>query len=169
MMLITCSSEQWNRGLPTCVFSHSRDKNANLPLQNLLGGVKTGVHINEVTNASRTLLLNIHTLKWELPILDFFGLRHSILPKLVSTSEVYGKIASGALKGVPIGGLVGDQQGALIGNKCFGQGEAKCTYGTGAFLLFNTGEDVVKSNNGLLSTVLRLHSRHLNPHSLSFH
>jgi glycerol kinase len=137
-----------------CTFSfESREHDAKLISQNLLGGVKTGIHINEVTNASRTLLLNIRTLKWEHCILDFFGLRPSILPKLVSTSEVYGKIASGPLKGVPIGGLVGDQQGALIGNKCLGQGEAKCTYGTGAFLLFNTGGNVVKSNNGLLSTV----------------
>ena len=76
----------------------------------------------------------------------------SILPKLVSTSEVYGHIDSGPLAGVPIGGLVGDQQGALIGNKCLKQGEAKCTYGTGAFLLFCTGDEIVKSNHGLLST-----------------
>jgi len=72
---------------------------------------------------------------------------------LVSTSEVYGKIAAGSLAGVPIGGLVGDQQGALVGNKCLHQGEAKCTYGTGAFLLFCTGGDIVKSEHGLLSTI----------------
>ena len=71
----------------------------------------------------------------------------------MSSSEVYGAIAGGPLKGVPIGGLVGDQQGALVGNKCLSVGEAKCTYGTGAFLLFCTGEDVVKSSHGLLSTV----------------
>lgn len=75
------------------------------------------------------------------------------MPKLVSTSEVYGKIAYGALDGVPIAGLVGDQQGALVGNKCLNQGEAKCTYGTGAFLLFCTGDKIVKSGHGLLSTV----------------
>ncbi|KAJ3516944.1 hypothetical protein NLJ89_g817 [Agrocybe chaxingu] len=120
---------------------------------NLLGGVETGVHIGEVTNASRTLLLNMTTLKWDPRLLEFFGLRESILPKLVSTSEVYGKVAYGALKGVPIGGLVGDQQAALIGNKCLKQGEAKCTYGTGAFLLFCTGDEIVKSGHGLLSTV----------------
>jgi glycerol kinase len=120
--------------------------------QNLLGGVKQGKHIGEVTNASRTLLLNTTTLKWEPCLLDFFGLRSSILPRLVSTSEVYGNIAYGALAGVPIGGLVGDQQAALIGNKCLNQGEAKCTYGTGAFLLFCTGGDIVESNHGLLST-----------------
>ncbi|XP_006461787.1 hypothetical protein AGABI2DRAFT_185889 [Agaricus bisporus var. bisporus H97] len=120
---------------------------------NLLGGVKTGIHISEVTNASRTLLLNTKTLQWEPCLLEFFGLRKSILPKLVSTSEVYGKLAYGPLAGVPIGGLVGDQQAALIGNKCLNQGEAKCTYGTGAFLLFCTGGDIVESKHGLLSTI----------------
>ncbi|KAF8347776.1 glycerol kinase [Amanita rubescens] len=120
---------------------------------NLLGGVKKGVHISEVTNASRTLLLNAATLQWEPSLLKFFGFRPSVLPRLVSTSEVYGHIAYGALAGVPIGGLVGDQQGALVGNKCFKKGEAKCTYGTGAFLLFCTGSEIVKSKHGLLSTV----------------
>ncbi|KAH9967110.1 glycerol kinase [Russula compacta] len=120
---------------------------------NLLGGVSAGRHISEVTNASRTLLLNIRTLEWDPELLRFFGLRRSILPRLVSTSEVYGELAYGALKGVPLAGLVGDQQGALIGNKCLTQGQAKCTYGTGAFLLFCTGTDIVYSNHGLLSTV----------------
>lgn len=120
---------------------------------NLFGGIEANIHICEVTNASRTLLLNTATLQWEPSLLEFFGFRASILPKLVSTSEVYGRIAYGPLTGVPIGGLVGDQQGALIGNKCFSQGEAKCTYGTGAFLLFCTGEEIVKSNHGLLSTI----------------
>ncbi|KAH9052574.1 glycerol kinase [Lactarius vividus] len=99
-------------------------------------------HISEVTNASRTLLLNIRTLKWDPALLRFFGFRESVLPRLVSTSEVYGNIASGPLKG-----------GALIGNKCLAPGQAKCTYGTGAFLLFCTGTDIVYSNHGLLSTV----------------
>jgi glycerol kinase len=99
------------------------------------------------------LLLNTTTLKWEQALLEFFDLRPSILPKLVSTSEVYGQVAYGPLNGVPIGGLVGDQQAALIGNKCLNQGEAKCTYGTGAFLLFCTGSEIVKSRHGLLSTV----------------
>ncbi|KAJ7894368.1 glycerol kinase [Mycena leptocephala] len=122
-------------------------------LYNLLGGAATNIHLSEVTNASRTLLLNTTTLQWEPSLLDFFGLRPSILPKLVSTSEVYGKIAAGSLAGVPVGGLVGDQQGALVGNKCLKQGEAKCTYGTGAFLLFCTGGEIVKSTHGLLSTI----------------
>ncbi len=98
-------------------------------------------------------MLNAATLQWEPLLLEFFGFRPSVLPKLVSTSEVYGNIAYGALAGVPIGGLVGDQQGALVGNKCFKKGEAKCTYGTGAFLLFCTGSEIVKSKHGLLSTV----------------
>ncbi|KAF9466043.1 glycerol kinase [Collybia nuda] len=120
---------------------------------NLLGGVAKSVHIGEVTNASRTLLLNTTTLQWEHSLLEFFELRPSILPKIVSTSEIYGNITYGSLLGVPIGGLVGDQQGALIGNKCLTQGEAKCTYGTGAFLLFCTGGEIVKSTHGLLSTI----------------
>ena len=98
-------------------------------------------------------MLNIRTLEWDPVLLQFFGIRESVLPRLVSTSEVYGYLAYGPLKGVPLGGLVGDQQGALIGNKCLTQGEAKCTYGTGAFLLFCTGTDIVYSNHGLLSTV----------------
>lgn len=136
---------------------------------NLVGGVRTGLHISEVTNASRTLLLDTTTLQWSQPLVHFFNFRASVLPRLVSTSEVYGYISKegsrfsdgkiSPLAGVPIGGLVGDQQGALIGNKCLRQGEAKCTYGTGAFLLFCTGEEIVKSNHGLLSTV-RLISSH---------
>ncbi|KAF9031409.1 glycerol kinase [Hymenopellis radicata] len=122
-------------------------------IYNLVGGPEVGLHICEVSNASRTLLMNMKTLNWEPCLLDFFGFRESILPKIVSTSEVYGHISEGALKGVPIGGLVGDQQGALIGNKCLQQGEAKCTYGTGGFLLFCTGKEIVKSTHGLLSTI----------------
>lgn len=120
---------------------------------NLTGGANGGIHISEVTNASRTLLMNIRTLQWDHHLLKFFGFRSSILPKLVSSSEVYGHIASGPLKSVRIGALIGDQQAALVGNKCFAQGEAKCTYGTGAFLLFCTGNDMVQSSHGLLSTV----------------
>jgi len=119
----------------------------------LTGGGTTGQHISEVSNASRTLLMNLEKLQWDPALLKFFGLKHSILPKLVPTSHVYGDIAYGSLKGVPIGGLVGDQQGALVGNKCFKRGETKCTFGTGAFLLFNTGTEIVESNHGLLSTV----------------
>ncbi|KAK7021902.1 Glycerol kinase [Paramarasmius palmivorus] len=120
---------------------------------NLAGGAEKHLHVCEVSNASRTLLLNVKTLQWEPSLLKFFGFRESILPKIVSTSEVYGNIAAGLLKDVPVGGLVGDQQSALVGNKCLKQGEAKCTYGTGAFLLFNTGGEIVESRHGLLSTV----------------
>ncbi|EJD07328.1 glycerol kinase [Fomitiporia mediterranea MF3/22] len=120
---------------------------------NFTGGHPDGLHITEPTNASRTLLLDIHSLQWSPALLRFFSLRPSILPRLVSSSEVYGNLKSGSLTGVPIAGLVGDQQGALVGNKCLHQGQAKCTYGTGAFLLFNTGRKAVTSEHGLLTTV----------------
>jgi glycerol kinase len=99
--------------------------------QNLTGGVQGGLHVTDPTNASRTLLMDLRKLEWSPPLLNFFGFRSSILPKLVSSSQVYGSIASGSLKGVKIAGIVGDQQGALVGNKCFKEGEAKCTYSTG--------------------------------------
>ncbi|KAI0793771.1 glycerol kinase [Fomes fomentarius] len=119
----------------------------------LAGGVDQHLHITDVTNASRTLLMNLNTLQWDPRLSTFFEIKPSVLPKIVSSSEVYGACASGVLKGVKIAGLAGDQQAALIGNKCLKQGEAKCTYGTGAFLLFCTGEDIVLSQHGLLSTV----------------
>jgi len=110
--------------------------------------------VTEVSNASRTLLMNIKTLEWDPVLLKFFSIKPTVLPKIVSSSQVYGEVEHGSLKGVKIGGLIGDQQGALVGNKCFRQGQAKCTFGTGAFLLFNTGNDIVKSDNGLLATVV---------------
>lgn len=97
--------------------------------------------------------MNIRTLQWSPAMLKFFGFRNSVLPKIASSSEIYGHVSEGVLKGVPIAGIVGDQQAALVGNKCFKDGEAKNTYGTGAFLLFNTGTEPVPSNNGLLTTV----------------
>lgn len=124
-----------------------------ITIKHLTGGASGGLHLIDVTNASRTLLMNIRTLQWSPVMLKFFSLRSSVLPKIVSSSEIYGHLASGALKGVPIAGIVGDQQAALVGNKCFKDGEAKNTYGTGAFLLFNTGTEVVQSTNGLLTTV----------------
>lgn len=96
-------------------------------------------------------------------MLNFFGFRPSILPRIVSTSEVYGSVTYGSLRGIRIGGLVGDQQAALIGNKCLKRGEAKCTYGTGAFLLYNTGNDWVKSGHGLISTVAYQAGRNAKP------
>ncbi|CCO30771.1 glycerol kinase [Rhizoctonia solani AG-1 IB] len=113
---------------------------------NLTGGVNGGLHIIDVTNASRSLLMDLKTLQWSEPMLKFFGVKSSILPKIVSNSEVYGTVTKGKpLEGVRIAGIVGDQQGALVGNKCLKAGEAKNTYGTGAFLLFCTGDDVVLS------------------------
>ena len=97
--------------------------------------------------------MNLNTLEWDPALLKFFEIKPSVLPKIVSSSEVYGELQSTVLKGVKVAGLAGDQQAALIGNKCLRQGEAKCTYGTGAFLLFCTGSDVVLSKHGLLSTV----------------
>ncbi|OCH84614.1 glycerol kinase [Obba rivulosa] len=119
----------------------------------LTGGTKKNLHVCEVSNASRTLLMNLHTLEWDPVLIKFFELKPSVLPKIVSSSEVYGEIAYGALKGVKIAGLAGDQQAAMVGNKCLQEGDAKCTYGTGAFLLFCTGSDIVQSKHGLLSTV----------------
>ncbi|OCF33467.1 glycerol kinase [Kwoniella heveanensis CBS 569] len=123
---------------------------------NLTGRENGGLHIMDVTNASRTLLISLKTLQWHPPLLRFFGIRPSVLPKIVSSSEVYGTISESIhtpLTGVPIAGIVGDQQAALVGNKCLKKGEAKCTYGTGAFVLFNTGEECVRSEYGLISTV----------------
>lgn len=112
------------------------------------------VHITDPSNASRTLLYDLASLSWSPTLLSFFDLRPSILPKLVSSSEVYGHLdTSTALPGVSVAGMAGDQQAALVGNKCLIKGDAKCTYGTGAFLLFCTGDKVVRSGHGLLSTV----------------
>ncbi|BEI84020.1 hypothetical protein CcaverHIS002_0406240 [Cutaneotrichosporon cavernicola] len=124
---------------------------------NLTGGAEGGLHIIDVTNASRTLLISLKSLQWHKGLLDFFGINENVLPKIVSSAEVYGKVAASmgieALIGVPIAGIVGDQQAALVGNKCLRRGDAKNTYGTGAFMLFNTGDEIVKSDNGLLTTV----------------
>lgn len=120
---------------------------------NLTGGLNGGVHVTDPTNASRTMLMNIHKLQWDPELLEFFGVKSNILAKIVSCAEEYGKFADGVLKGYPIAGCLGDQQAALVGQKCFASGEAKNTYGTGCFMLFNTGPDLVMSKNGLLSTV----------------
>ncbi|GMK59016.1 hypothetical protein CspeluHIS016_0700310 [Cutaneotrichosporon spelunceum] len=121
-------------------------------LWNLTGGLDGGVHLSDVTNASRTLLMNLKTRAWDPECLSFFGFRSSMLPRIVSNAEVYGTVATGAFAGLPIAGMIGDQQAALVGNKCVEQGSAKNTYGTGAFMLFNTGHDIVPSNYGLLTT-----------------
>jgi glycerol kinase len=112
----------------------------------------TGVHVTDVTNASRTLLMNLKTLDWDEDILRVLGIPRSMLPEIRSSSEIYGN-ARGGLGGVPVSGDLGDQQAALFGQTCFAPGEAKNTYGTGCFMLMNTGENPVLSTNGLLTTL----------------
>lgn len=121
---------------------------------NLTGGTDGGVHITDVTNASRTLFMNLETLSWDQDILEAFGVPASMLPEIKSSSEVYGTVhTSQLLREVPVAGILGDQQAATFGQAAFDSGEAKNTYGTGCFLIFNTGEEIVRSKNGLLTTV----------------
>jgi glycerol kinase len=122
-------------------------------LWNLTGGSWGGVHLTDVTNASRTQLLNLRTLDWDEKLLEAFDIPRAVLPKVCSSSEVYGQATLGAIAGVPMTGILGDQQAALVGQACFRPGEVKNTYGTGCFLLMNTGERPVPSNFGLLTTV----------------
>ncbi|KAM7363569.1 glycerol kinase 1 [Cochliomyia hominivorax] len=123
-------------------------------IYNLTGGAKNGgVHLTDVTNASRTMLMNIETLMWDPHLLKFFGLPTSILPKIISSSEMYGTIKDSDIKGIPITACLGDQQAALVGQQCLHRGQAKATYGTGCFLLYNTGTAIVTSSHGLLTTV----------------
>ncbi|XP_033617967.1 glycerol kinase [Fukomys damarensis] len=119
----------------------------------LTGGVNGGVHCTDVTNASRTMLFNIHSLQWDEELCAFFGIPMEILPSVRSSSEIYGLMQSGVLEGVPISGCLGDQSAALVGQMCFQDGQAKNTYGTGCFLLCNTGRKCVFSEHGLLTTV----------------
>nr|XP_034970732.1 LOW QUALITY PROTEIN: glycerol kinase [Zootoca vivipara] len=125
----------------------------------LTGGKNGGVHCTDVTNASRTMLFNIHSLEWDTELCKFFGIPMEILPKVRSSSEIYGlmkislTLSSGALTGVPISGCLGDQSAALVGQMCFKDGQAKNTYGTGCFLLCNTGQKPAISEHGLLTTV----------------
>ncbi|MEU6281022.1 glycerol kinase GlpK [Streptomyces sp. NPDC047028] len=119
---------------------------------NLTGGAHGGLHLTDATNASRTMLMNIHTLTWDEELLAFFGVPRPMLPEIRSSAEVYGT-ARTLLPGVRVTAALGDQQAALFGQTCFSPGEAKCTYGTGSFLLLNTGTDVVRSRHGLLTTV----------------
>jgi glycerol kinase len=118
---------------------------------NLTGGPHGGVHVTDVTNASRTLLMDIKTLQWDQEMLDLLGIPASILPRIVSSSEIYG-YSRVALENIPIAGDLGDQQAALFGQACFTPGEVKNTYGTGCFMLMNTGTTPVISKNGLLTT-----------------
>ncbi len=123
-------------------------------LWNLTGGVEGGIHVTDVTNASRTMLMNLDTLAWDEQIVADMGIPMSMLPQIRSSSEVYGVGREhGMLPGVPIAGVLGDQQAAMFGQACFSEGMAKNTYGTGNFLLLNTGPTRVHSENGLLTTV----------------
>ncbi|MFD1713271.1 glycerol kinase GlpK [Amnibacterium flavum] len=123
-------------------------------LWNLTGGTDGGVHVTDVTNASRTLFMDLKTLQWDDSILEVFGVPKSMLPEIKSSSEVYGTVeSSNLLREVPIAGILGDQQAATFGQAAFDPGEAKNTYGTGNFLIFNTGTEIVKSDNGLLTTL----------------
>ncbi|XP_019897997.1 glycerol kinase isoform X3 [Esox lucius] len=119
----------------------------------LTGGKSGGVHCTDVTNASRTMLFNIHTLDWDPELCKYFDIPMEILPKVRSSSEIYGLMTSGSLTGIPISGCLGDQSAALVGQMCFQDGQAKNTYGTGCFLLRNTGAKPVMSDHGLLTTV----------------
>uniref|UniRef100_A0A671SHK8 Probable glycerol kinase n=1 Tax=Sinocyclocheilus anshuiensis TaxID=1608454 RepID=A0A671SHK8_9TELE len=119
----------------------------------LTGGKKGGVHCTDVTNASRTMLFNIHTMDWDPELCKYFDIPMEILPKVRSSSEIYGLMKSGPLTGVPISGCLGDQSAALVGQMCFKDGQAKNTYGTGCFLLKNVGTKPVMSDHGLLTTV----------------
>jgi glycerol kinase len=121
---------------------------------NLTGGVDGGVHVTDVTNASRTLFMDLKTLQWDDKILEIFGVPKSMLPEIKSSSEVYGQVESSSLlREVPVAGILGDQQAATFGQAAFDTGESKNTYGTGNFLIFNTGEEIIHSKNGLLTTL----------------
>ncbi len=121
---------------------------------NLTGGTDGGVHVTDVTNASRTLLMNIDTLDWNEEICAEIGVPTSMLPEIRTSSEIYGYGSRESLLiDTPIAGMLGDQHAATFGQACFEPGQGKNTYGTGNFMLMNTGEDIVRSENGLLTTV----------------
>lgn len=124
---------------------------------NLTGGVNGGKHYTDVTNASRTMLMNLHTLEWDEKIAESIGVPMNMLPEIRSSAEVYGEVTGGKLGdllgGIPVASALGDQQAALFGQTCFAEGEAKSTYGTGTFMLLNTGEKIINSYSGLLTTV----------------
>src|SRR5512135_3491490 len=119
---------------------------------NLTGGVNGGVHVTDVSNASRTMLMNLETLDWDPDMLKVMGIPRAMLPAIKASSAKYGE-AVGTLGGIPVAGDLGDQQAALFGQTCFSAGEAKNTYGTGCFMLLNTGNKPVQSKNGLLTTL----------------
>lgn len=120
---------------------------------NLTGGTNKGLHVTDVSNASRTMLMNLKSLDWDEPTLQTLGIPREILPKIVSNSEIIGHVSKGfPIPGIPISGCLGDQHAAMVGQACR-KGEAKSTYGTGAFILLNTGDEIIQSKHGLLSTL----------------
>lgn len=119
---------------------------------NLTGGVNGGRHVTDVTNASRTLLMGLSTLSWDDDLLEFFGVPRAMLPEIQPSTQTYGTTTE-VVPGIPINAALGDQHAALFGQTCFAAGETKCTYGTGGFLLMNTGSEPVPSEHGLLTTV----------------
>jgi glycerol kinase len=122
---------------------------------NLTGGPRGGVHVTDMTNGSRTMLMNLHTLDWDQELLDLLEIPREMLPQIRPSSEAYGTTTTeGPLEiGIPVAGDLGDQQSALVGQACYAPGEAKNTYGTGSFLLLNTGPQIIPSPSGLLTTV----------------
>ncbi len=125
-------------------------------LWNLTGGPRGGVHATDVTNASRTMLMDLRTLDWHADSLDLMGVPRALLPEIRASAEVYGEATATALRSRPVAGMVGDQQAALFGQTCFARGEAKNTYGTGSFLLVNTGERIERSAALLTSVAARV-------------
>ena len=119
---------------------------------NLTGGPDGGLHITDVSNASRTMLMDLATQDWDQGLLDTIGVPRAMLPEIKGSSQVYGEATLDAVAGIPVAGDLGDQQAALFGQTCFAVGEAKNTYGTGNFLLLNTGTEAVQSKNGLITT-----------------
>jgi glycerol kinase len=123
-------------------------------LWHLTGGKDGGIHITDVTNASRTMLMDLETLTWDDEILKILGIPRQMLPEIRPSSQVYGEVKRpSVMAGVPVAGILGDQQAAMVGQTCYDVGEAKNTYGTGSFLLVNTGTEVVPSKSGLVTTV----------------
>ena len=120
---------------------------------NLTGGAQGGLHMTDVTNASRTMLIDLATCDWDAEMLKHFNIPRACLPKIVASSAVYGEIQTATLRGTKLAGMLGDQQAALVGQTCFAPGEAKNTYGTGSFMLMNTGTEPVQSKAGLLTTL----------------
>ena len=120
---------------------------------NLTGGANGGLHVTDVSNASRTQLMNLASLAWDDALLEAFNIPRAVLPKIVPSSDVYGTAQIEALRNVPVSGILGDQQAALVGQTCFAEGEAKNTYGTGCFLLMNIGTKPQESTAGLITTV----------------